>query len=81
MGWGSNKTLLGGIVLSLVIIAGLVYIPPLAAAFDNQAFPLILWPVLLFYALVLYSLEWLRKALVRRSENRQDSRQAGVPSQ
>jgi len=71
MGWGSNKTLLGGIALSLFIIVGLVYISPLAKAFDNQVFPFVLWPALLFYALVLYTMEWFRKGLIRWTENNQ----------
>jgi len=73
MGWGSNKTLLGGIGLSLLLIAGLVYIPPLAKAFDNQVFPFFFWPALLLYALVLYIMEWFRKGLIRRSENKEEN--------
>jgi sodium/potassium-transporting ATPase subunit alpha len=68
MGWGSNKVLLLGIALALIMIAGMIYIPFLAKAFDNQAFPVILWPVLALFALVLYTLEWLRKGLVRHRE-------------
>ena len=74
IGWGSNKTLLGGIALSLLLIAGLVYVLPLAEAFDNQIFPFILWPPLLLYALVLYTMEWLRKGLIRWTEKNQDNR-------
>jgi P-type Ca2+ transporter type 2C len=74
MGWGSNKTLLGGIALSLLLIAGLVYVLPLAEAFDNQIFPFILWPPLLLYAMVLYTMEWLRKGLIRWTEKNQENR-------
>ena len=74
MGWGSNKTLLGGIALSLVLIAGMVYVPPLARAFDNQIFPAIFWPVLFLYALLLYTLEWVRKALIRWTEKNKENR-------
>jgi magnesium-transporting ATPase (P-type) len=74
VGWGSNKTLLGGIFLSLVLIAGLVYIPSLAAAFDNQIFPFIFWPILIIYALVLYTLDWFRKGMVRWTEKNQENR-------
>jgi Ca2+-transporting ATPase len=81
LGWGSNKTLLGGIGLSLLIIAGLVYIPPLANAFDNQVFPFILWPPLLLYALVLYTLEWFRKALIRRTDKQPDINPSPISSQ
>jgi magnesium-transporting ATPase (P-type) len=68
MGWGSNKVLLFGIALALLMIGGLVYIPFLAKAFDNQAFPAIFWPILVLFSLILYTLEWGRKALVRRKE-------------
>jgi magnesium-transporting ATPase (P-type) len=67
LGWGSNKILLGGIALSLVIIICLVYIPFFANAFDNEVFPFIIWAELLLYAPVLYTLEWLRKGIIRRS--------------
>lgn len=74
VGWGSNKTLLGGILLSLILIAGLVYVPSLAAAFDNQIFPFIFWPILIIYALVLYTLDWFRKGMVRWTEKNQENR-------
>jgi magnesium-transporting ATPase (P-type) len=67
MGWLSNTTLLGGIVLAIAILLGLIYFPPLEHAFDNQVIPSILWSVLIFYGLVLYTLEWLRKSVARRS--------------
>ncbi len=70
MGWGSNKILLLGIALSLVMIGMMVYIPFLAKAFDNQAFPVILWPFLALFALVLYTLEWFRKAIIRSREKK-----------
>ena len=65
MGWGSNLTLIFGTLLSLLIIIGLVYLPFLRKAFDNQIFPPILWVGLLLYALVLYTIEWFRKSLAR----------------
>jgi magnesium-transporting ATPase (P-type) len=81
MGWGSNKTLLGGILLSLVLIAGLIYISPLAEAFDNAIFPFIIWPALLLYAPVLYTMDWFRKSLIRWTEKKQEDRPSGVSSQ
>jgi len=73
MGWGSNKTLLGGIIFSLLLITGLVYVPQLAEAFDNQIFPFILWPALMLYALLIYTLEWFRKGAIRWTDkNRED---------
>jgi MFS-type transporter involved in bile tolerance (Atg22 family) len=68
MGWGSNKVLLLGIALSLIMIAGMIYIPFLKRAFNNQPFPAIYWSFLACLALILYTLEWFRKALVRFKE-------------
>ena len=74
MGWGSNKVLLIGIVLGLLMIAGMIYVPFLAKAFDNQAFPIILWPILACFALTLYTLEWFRKSIVRQRERTRGNR-------
>ncbi len=68
MGWGSNKVLLLGIALALLMIIGMVYIPVLANIFDNQIFPPIFWPILALFALILYTLEWFRKSILRRKE-------------
>lgn len=76
MGWGSNPTLLAGIATAVAIILGLVYFPPLAHAFDNQMFPAVLWGVLIVYSLAIYTLEWLRKSLVRRSDKIQKANSA-----
>jgi potassium/sodium efflux P-type ATPase len=78
LGWWSNTTLLGGIVLSLLMIAGLVYLPPFANAFDNQVFPFVLWPLLLLYAPVLYIMEWFRKGLIRWTEKNQANRSSSI---
>jgi P-type Ca2+ transporter type 2C len=73
MGWGSNKVLLFGIGIALLMIVGMIYFPFLSNAFGNQAFPVILWPVLAFFALVLYTLEWLRKGILRQRERTRDN--------
>ena len=65
-GWFSNPTLLLGVVLELAVILVLIYIPPLAIAFDHTALPLFFWPALLLFAPALYVLEWMRKTFVRR---------------
>jgi magnesium-transporting ATPase (P-type) len=65
-GWLSNTTLLLGVILEIAIILALIYIPPLALAFDHVALPLSFWPVLILFAPVLYILEWIRKTFVRR---------------
>jgi magnesium-transporting ATPase (P-type) len=74
MGWGSNKVLLLGITLALLMIAGIIYIPCFANAFDVQAFPAIFWPIIAFLALIFYGLEWFRKAIVRSRERARGSR-------
>jgi sodium/potassium-transporting ATPase subunit alpha len=71
MGWGSNKLLLAGVILALAIIVSLIYFPPLARAFDNQVIPLVFWLLLISYAPILYTLEWFRKAIIRRMEKKQ----------
>ena len=68
MGWGSNRWLLLGIIIELITIAALIYVPPLAAAFEHAAFPVQYWGILLLYAPALYTLEWLRKAVNRQIE-------------
>lgn len=65
-GWFSNPTLLLGVALELVVILALIYVPPLAVAFDHAVLPWYFWPVLLLFAPVLYVLEWMRKTFVRR---------------
>ncbi len=74
MGWTSNWMLLAGVALTIVIILALVYYPPLARVFDNQAFPAVFLAFLPFYALALYGLEWLRKSAIRRMERKRERR-------
>jgi hypothetical protein len=52
--------------VEILIILALIYIPPLAAAFDHEQIPLSFWPWLLLYAPVLYGLDSIRKRIVRR---------------
>jgi magnesium-transporting ATPase (P-type) len=69
LGWLSNPFLLYGVVIEIAIILALIYIPPLAAAFDHAPLPPIFWLVLVLYAPALYGLEWLRKSIARRRAN------------
>ncbi len=73
-GWTSNPVLLLGIGLELLLIAALIYVPPLALAFDHAVLPLIFWPVLILFAPILYTLDWTRKALVRRLGRQPEAR-------
>ncbi|MFZ0533680.1 MAG: cation-transporting P-type ATPase [Anaerolineales bacterium] len=68
LGWLSNPTLLRGIAIELVILLGLIYIHPLANLFDHIAIPPAIWIGLFFFPLIIYSLDWIRKWLVRWRE-------------
>jgi magnesium-transporting ATPase (P-type) len=65
LGWLSNRFILGGVAIELVIILSLIYIPPLAMIFDHVPLPANFWLFLGLYAPILYSLDWIRKGLVR----------------
>jgi Ca2+-transporting ATPase len=78
MGWGSNKVLLLGILLSLLIILGMVFIPFFARIFDNEIFPYIYWPVLAFFSFILYVMEWLRKGIIRWTEGKRAGRSTNI---
>ena len=69
LGWLTNKYLLVGILIELLGIAGIIYIPFLAKLFDHIALPAWMWIGLGLYALVIYSIEWIRKAIVRGIKN------------
>jgi magnesium-transporting ATPase (P-type) len=68
LGWLSNPALLRGIAIDLVILLGLVYIPPLADLFGHVAIPPVLWIGLGFFPIIVYLLDWIRKWLVRWRE-------------
>ena len=65
VGWLSNRLILGGVAIELAIILCLIYIPPLAKIFDHVPLPPYFWIFLGLYAPILYSLDWIRKGLVR----------------
>jgi magnesium-transporting ATPase (P-type) len=65
LGWLSNRYLLGGILIELLTILSIIYIPSLAKIFSHVPVPGWIWIILGFYALVLYSIEWIRKLINR----------------
>jgi magnesium-transporting ATPase (P-type) len=69
LGWLSNKYLWFGIFIELLGIASIIYIPFLAKIFDHVPLPGWMWILLGMNALVLYSMEWIRKAIVRGLRN------------
>jgi P-type Ca2+ transporter type 2C len=69
LGWLSNPTLLRGIIVEVAILLGLIYLKPLANLFGHVAIPPVLWIGLIFFPLIIYSLDWIRKMLVRWREH------------
>jgi len=68
LGWLTNPALLRGIAIELVILLVLIYVPPMANLFGHTALPPVLWIGLIVFPLLLYSLDWIRKWLVRWRE-------------
>lgn len=66
LGWLSNKYLWLGILLEIAGILAIIYIPFFAKLFRVVPLPGWVWIVLGMNALVLYSMEWVRKAIVRK---------------
>jgi Ca2+-transporting ATPase len=69
LGWFSNPALWRGIGIELVILMALVYVPPLADLFRHIPIPPILWVGLIFYPLIIYSLDWVQKTISRWREH------------
>jgi magnesium-transporting ATPase (P-type) len=65
IGWLSNKYLWFGILIEMAGILAMIYIPFLAKIFNHIPLPAWMWIGLGLNALVLYSMEWIRKAVVR----------------
>ena len=65
LGWLSNKYLWVGIIIELLGITGMVYIPFLARIFNHTPMPAWMWIGLAMNALVIYSIEWIRKLINR----------------
>jgi ABC-type multidrug transport system permease subunit len=56
---------LAGIFIELAGILGIIYIPFLAKIFNHVPLPAWMWIGLALYALILYTIEWFRKAIYR----------------
>jgi magnesium-transporting ATPase (P-type) len=73
LGWLRNRFLVAGIAAEVVITLALIYIPPLAKAFDLQPLAASFWLWLLPYAVILYGLDWIRKWIYRWNKNGKDA--------
>jgi magnesium-transporting ATPase (P-type) len=65
LGWLSNKYLWVGILIEIFGIISMIYIPFLAKIFNHTPLPIWMWIGLGLNAFVLYSIEWIRKAIMR----------------
>ncbi len=74
LGWLSNKYLWIGILVEILGIVSIVYVPFLARIFLHVPLPAWMWIGLGLNALVLYSIEWIRKAIVRGIKNMRDGK-------
>jgi sodium/potassium-transporting ATPase subunit alpha len=62
----SNRLLLVGVVVEIVLLLLIVYTPAGHAAFGTFALPAWVWPLLVGFAVLVAALEELRKAVARR---------------
>jgi potassium/sodium efflux P-type ATPase len=81
LGWLSNKYLWVGILIEIVGIVSIIYIPFLAKIFRHTPLPIWMWLGLGLNALVLYSIEWIRKAIGRGLRNLRDRKTATLALQ
>jgi Ca2+-transporting ATPase len=65
LGWFSNKYLLIGILIELFGIISIIHVPFLADIFNHAPLSAWMWFALILNSLILYSVEWIRKAIVR----------------
>jgi Ca2+-transporting ATPase len=74
LGWLSNKYLWIGIVIELAGIVSIIQIPFLAKIFKHTPLPIWMWMGLGMNTFVLYSIEWIRKAILRSLKNLRDGK-------
>lgn len=65
LGWGSNKYLLAAVLAEILGIVLIIYWPPIAQHFEHVPLPIFYWAGLSLFALIIYSIEWIRKRIVR----------------
>jgi magnesium-transporting ATPase (P-type) len=77
LGWLSNPYLILGVTIEIGMILILIYYPPLAEVFQHAPLPPVVWLGLGLYGPILYSLDWLRKVLVRWLESERNLESKG----
>ncbi len=68
MGWLSNRYLVIGLALSVVMILALIYVPGLNTLFEHEPLPLDYWGALVWFGPIVFLLDRVRKAFARRRE-------------
>lgn len=68
LGWSSNRLLIYGALFEIASIATIIYQPGFANYFNHISLPIRYWIGLLFFPIILYGLEWIRKQFVRMTE-------------
>jgi calcium-translocating P-type ATPase len=76
----SNRLLLGGIVFELVFAAGLIYLPPLQAVFGTAALGLAELVFLAPFPLLVWGVDEIGRARLRRGSGASPARTAAAPS-
>jgi magnesium-transporting ATPase (P-type) len=66
MGFGGNRLILLGIAVELLLIAAIVYLPPLQWVFETAPFAPAYWLLLVAFAPLLLLADELRKATIKR---------------
>jgi hypothetical protein len=77
----SNRTLWIGIVIELLGIVSIIHVPFLANIFNHASLPAWMWYTLLLNALVLYSIEWIRKTILRKLKSLQNGKSSALSLQ
>ena len=73
LGWLSNMTIWLGVGVEIMLVVLLLYIPSISRVFDTVPLPTIAWLWLAFYAPLVYSLDWIRKWIVRRRRQKEST--------
>ena len=74
IGFFSNKFLLVGILIEVLMITTLIYVPPFQQFFEHAPLPLHYWPFILIFAPLVFLSEEARKAVMRWIEARRPVR-------
>ena len=76
LGWFSNRLLLGGVGVEIALVIIQIY-TPIRDLLNLSYLPLIFWIWLGPYSLIIYSLDWLRKAFLRRIQSEKQIQETG----